>query len=136
MKVEPVRPTEGQLLSVRDLHVTFQSRDREPVRAVDGVNLEVEAGETVGLGGESGCGKSVTSLAIVGLLPSRAVKVTGSVRLDGRELLGLPESRLRDIRGRDIAMVFQDPMTSLNPVLTVGRQLVEVLERHEGLDGK
>ena len=134
MRIVPKPEADTRLLSVRDLRVTFQTRGREAVRAVDGVSLEVEAGQTVGLVGESGCGKSVTSLALLGLLPSRGVKVGGSVELDGRDLLAMPESRLRDIRGRDIAMVFQDPMTSLNPVLTVGRQLTEVLQRHEGLD--
>jgi peptide/nickel transport system ATP-binding protein len=85
--------------------------------------------------GESGCGKSVTSLAVLGLLPRRGVQVGGSVRFGGRELLKLSDAELREIRGRDIAMVFQDPMTSLNPVLTVGRQITEVLQRHFGKKG-
>src|SRR6266545_4371358 len=91
--------------------------------------------ETIGLVGESGCGKSVTSLAILGLLPRRGVRVSGSVRFGGRELLKLSDAELREIRGRDIAMVFQDPMTSLNPVLTIGRQITEVLQRHFGKKG-
>jgi peptide/nickel transport system ATP-binding protein len=80
--------------------------------------------------GESGCGKSVTALSVLGLLPSRGVEVSGSVRFDGTELIGLPQSTLRMMRGREISMVFQDPLSSLNPVLTIGRQLTEVLERH------
>jgi peptide/nickel transport system ATP-binding protein len=120
------------LLEVRDLHVRFAGRRRREVLAVDGVSFDVDPGETVGIVGESGCGKSVTSLAILGLLPRRGVEVSGSVRFDGRELLGLSDEDLRDVRGREIAMIFQDPMTSLNPVLTIGRQLAEVLERHFG----
>ena len=120
------------LLSVRDLEVVFSRRGRRPVRAVDGVSFDVRAGQTLGLVGESGCGKSVTSLAIMGLLPHRGVQATGSVLLEGRELLGLPQNELRDLRGREIAMIFQDPLTSLNPVLTIGRQITEILERHFG----
>jgi peptide/nickel transport system ATP-binding protein len=118
------------LLDVRDLRVTFGARKGPQNRAVDGVSLSLEPGETVGIVGESGCGKSVTSLAVMGLLPDRRVTVEGSALFDGRELLGRSERDLAQVRGRDIAMVFQDPMTSLNPVLTVGRQLTEVLERH------
>ena len=123
------------LLSVEDLSVTFSRRGRRPVHAVDQVSFSVEAGATVGLVGESGCGKSVTSLAIMGLLPRRGATVGGAVRFDGRDLIGLAQSDLREVRGRDIAMVFQDPQTSLNPVLTVGRQVTEVLERHRGMTG-
>ncbi|MCU1588430.1 MAG: dipeptide/oligopeptide/nickel transporter ATP-binding protein [Frankiales bacterium] len=124
------------LLSVDDLHVTFARRGRQATRAVDGVSFDVEPGETVGLVGESGCGKSVTSLAIMGLLPRRGVEVSGQVRFDGNDLLTYTQNELREIRGRDIAMVFQDPQTSLNPVLTIGRQVTEVLERHRDLHGK
>jgi peptide/nickel transport system ATP-binding protein len=123
------------LLSVGDLRVVFQRRGRRPVHAVDGVSFDVEPGQTIGLVGESGCGKSVTSLAILGLLPKRGNQVRGSVRFGGRELLKLSDAELRGIRGREIAMVFQDPMTSLNPVLTIGRQITEVLRRHFGLKG-
>ena len=124
------------LLKVRDLHVTFLRRGRRPVAAVDGIDLVVAPGQSVGLVGESGSGKSVTALAIMGLLPRRrTVALTGSVRLSGRELIGLPVPELRRLRGRDMAMVFQDPMSSLNPVLTVGRQVTEVLERHTKLRG-
>ena len=124
------------LLEVRDLRVTFSRRGRRPVKAVDGVSLDVAAGSTVGIVGESGSGKSVTSLAALGLLGKRGVEVSGSVRFDGEDLLGMPEAELRALRGREIAMVFQDPMSSLNPVLTVGRQITEILERHRGLRGQ
>ena len=122
------------LLVVDDLHVTFQTHGNRAVHAVDGVSLTVNAGETVGIVGESGSGKSVTALAILGLLPSRGVTTSGSVRLNGQELLGAPERVLQDVRGRRAAMVFQDPMTSLNPVLTIGRQLIETITRHLDLD--
>jgi peptide/nickel transport system ATP-binding protein len=122
------------LLEVEDLRVTFGGRDRADVRAVDGVSFTVEAGQTIGLVGESGCGKSVTSLAIMGLLPSTGVRVAGSVSFDGRQLLTMTTDQLRDIRGRDITMVFQDPMTSLNPVITIGLQVTEVLSRHRGMN--
>jgi peptide/nickel transport system ATP-binding protein len=122
------------LLDVRDLHVTFHRRGRSDVHAVDGISFRVDPGETVGIVGESGCGKSVTSLAILGLLPARGVSIDGSVRFDEREMLGLPEEQVRDVRGREIAMIFQDPMTSLNPVLTIGRQIAEVVETHFGMD--
>jgi len=122
------------LLEVDDLRVTFGGRDRADVRAVDGVSFSVDAGQTIGLVGESGCGKSVTSLAIMGLLPSTGVRVAGSVSFDGQELLTMTTDEMRDIRGRDITMVFQDPMTSLNPVITIGLQVTEVLSRHRGMD--
>jgi peptide/nickel transport system ATP-binding protein len=135
---EPV-PGEGAsksrpLLKVRDLTVTFRSRGRGDVRAVDGVSLDVAPGETVGIVGESGSGKSVSSLAALGLLPKRGVEVTGSVEFDGAELLTLPEKELRALRGKEVAMVFQDPMSSLNPVLTVGRQITEILTRHRDMN--
>jgi peptide/nickel transport system ATP-binding protein len=123
------------VLEIRDLEVVFRRRGRPDVRAVDGVSLDVDQGSTIGIVGESGCGKSVTSLAVMGLLPDRGADVSGSVKFDGRELLGLSERDLTSVRGRDLAMVFQDPMTSLNPVLTVGRQITEVLERHTDLEG-
>ncbi len=124
------------LLEVRDLRVTFKSRGRREVKAVDGVSFDVPAGATVGIVGESGSGKSVTSLAALGLLGKRGVQISGSVRFDGDDLLNMPEDELRAVRGKEIAMVFQDPMSSLNPVLTVGRQITEILERHRGLKGQ
>jgi peptide/nickel transport system ATP-binding protein len=127
--------TGDALLRVRDLRVVFRSRGRRDVRAVDGVSYDLAPGSTTGIVGESGSGKSVSSLAALGLLPSRGVQVSGTVEYDGRNLLELPDRELRDLRGREIAMVFQDPMSSLNPVLTVGRQITEVLRRHDGLKG-
>lgn len=118
------------LLSVRDLRVTFRRQGEEPFTAVDGVSFDVRPGQTVGLVGESGCGKSVTSLAIMGLLPSRGNTVEGSATFAGTDLLTLPADQMRDRRGRDIAMIFQDPLSSLNPVVPVGLQVTEVLERH------
>ena len=122
----------GALLEVEDLRVQF-SRAGRTTTAVDGVSFSVGAGEVVGLVGESGCGKSVTSLAVMGLLPERGTTVTGSVRFEGTELLTMSPGALARRRGRDLAMVFQDPMTSLNPVLTLGRQLTEVLRTHTDL---
>jgi oligopeptide/dipeptide ABC transporter ATP-binding protein len=106
------------------------------VHAVNGVSFDIAAGETLGIVGESGCGKSVTSLAILGILP-RAGRVTGGHAVfEGSDLIGRPDSELRRIRGREIAMIFQDPMTSLNPVLTVGRQIRESIETHFDMDRK
>src|SRR6185312_8960374 len=120
---------------VEDLEVRFWT-SRGLVHAVNGISFDIAPGETLGIVGESGCGKSVTSLALLGILP-RAGRVTaGSARLDGRELTTMSDSQLRSIRGRQIAMIFQDPMTSLNPVLTIGRQLREPLETHLGLNKK
>lgn len=127
--------TTDTLLDVRELSVAFTRKDRADVRAVDGVSFTVSPGETVGLVGESGSGKSVTSLAVMGLLPARGVRVGGEVVFDGDDLLTLPSERMRDIRGRDIAMVFQDPMSSLNPVVPIGVQVTEVLQRHQDLKG-
>jgi len=123
----------GPMLRVRDLSVTFTRKGRRDVNAVDGVTFDIEAGQTLGLVGESGSGKSVTSLAIMGLLPRRGVRLGGSVELDGTQLLGMDTDKLRDLRGRDMAMIFQDPMTALNPVITVGLQVTEVLQRHRGM---
>ena len=122
------------LLEVDELQTSFFLRDGR-VHAVDGVSLAVEARRTLGIVGESGCGKSVTALSIMGVLPRTAKIVGGSIRLDGTELTSLGKRRLEDLRGRDLAMIFQDPMTSLNPTLTIGAQLVEPLRRHLGLSG-
>jgi oligopeptide/dipeptide ABC transporter ATP-binding protein len=122
------------LLEVSALRTHFFTREGV-VHAVDGVSLDVEAGRTLGLVGESGCGKSVTALSIMGLLPTPPARiVSGSIRFDGRDLTQLSEHELEDVRGREIGMVFQDPMTALNPTLTIGTQIVEVLQRHLGLD--
>jgi oligopeptide/dipeptide ABC transporter ATP-binding protein len=121
------------LLAVEDLRVEF-STARGTVYAVNGISFEIAPGETLGIVGESGCGKSVTSLAILGIL-SRNGRVSGGRALfEGRDLLGLSDEQLRHVRGKDIAMIFQDPMTSLNPVLTVGRQIREALETHFGME--
>jgi peptide/nickel transport system ATP-binding protein len=128
--------TTHALLSVRDLRVTFQRSGEKPFVAVDGVSFDVRPGETVGLVGESGCGKSVTSLAIMGLLPRRGVTVEGEVNFQGTNLLTQPAEKMRDRRGRDLGMIFQDPLSSLNPVISIGIQVTEVLERHRGLSRK
>jgi oligopeptide transport system ATP-binding protein len=123
------------LLEVNDLRTHFFTREGV-VHAVDGVSFSVDPGRTLGIVGESGCGKSVTALSIMRLLPEPPARiVSGSIRFDGRELTTLSERELEDVRGRQIAMVFQDPMTALNPTLTIGTQIVEVLERHLGLEG-
>ena len=124
------------LLSVRDLRVTFQRSGEKPFVAVDGVSFDVRPGQTVGLVGESGCGKSVTSLAIMGLLPQRGVKVEGEVFYGDTDLLKQSADQMRDRRGRDLGMIFQDPLSSLNPVVPIGVQVTEVLERHRGLSRK
>lgn len=129
------------VLSVRDLRVGFAgeagvsngARRTRPV--VDGISFEVSAGETLALLGESGCGKSVTALSLLRLLPPNARLLGGEVHFAGRELLGLPEADMRAVRGGGIAMIFQEPATSLNPVLTIGRQIGEALEKHAGLRG-
>ena len=106
------------------------------VHAVNGISFEIRPGETLGLVGESGCGKSVTALALLGILARNARVVSGSAQFGGRDLLQLSQRELRSVRGKEIAMIFQDPMTSLNPVLTVGRQIREALETHFGMDRK
>jgi peptide/nickel transport system ATP-binding protein len=138
--IENTRTSRGDgsepLLSVRDLTVTFHRSGEEPFVAVDGVSFDVRPGQTVGLVGESGCGKSVTSLAIMGLLPSRGVRVEGQVLFNGVDLLKESQDQMRDRRGRDLGMIFQDPLSSLNPVVPIGLQVTEVLERHRGLSRK
>jgi peptide/nickel transport system ATP-binding protein len=120
------------LLSVRDLRVEFRTREATTY-AVNGISFDLRPGDTLGIVGESGCGKSVSSLAILGILPRAGHVAAERIRFAGRDLLTASRADLRAIRGRDIAMVFQDPMTSLNPVLTVGRQLTETLRRHLGM---
>ncbi len=117
------------LLSVRDLRVQFWTR-RGTIHAVNGISFDIGRGETLGIVGESGCGKSVTSLALLGILPRAGRVVGGTAEFGGRDLLQLSDGELRSVRGREIGIVFQDPMTSLNPVLTVGRQIREALETH------
>jgi peptide/nickel transport system ATP-binding protein len=125
------------LLDVDDLSVTFAHRGQRTVHAVDGVTFSVDSGEVVGLVGESGCGKSVTSLAIMGLLPKqRGVRIAGKAVFDGTDLLQLDPRSMRDVRGKDVAMIFQDPLSSLNPVVPIGKQVTEVLARHRGMSGE
>ena len=119
------------LLEVENLAVRFRTR-AGVVPAVNGVSFTVDAGETVGLVGESGSGKSVTSLALMGLVPGRRTEVTATrLALDGVELLGLREAELRRRRGRDVAIVFQNPTSSLNPVVRISKQITEALQAHE-----
>jgi len=121
------------LLEVADLRTWFFTRDGI-VRAVDGVSFHVTPGETLAIVGESGCGKSVTALTVLRLIPSPPGRiVSGSIRFAGRDLLGLSEAEMRQVRGNEISMIFQEPMTSLNPVLTIGRQIAETLSLHQGL---
>ena len=124
------------LLSVEDVVVDFNTRAGN-ARVLDHVSLEVASGEILGIVGESGCGKSMTALSIMGLVPSPPGKVTsGSIKLEGRELVGLDDDSLREIRGKDIGMIFQEPMSSLNPVFTVGEQIAESVRLHENASNK
>jgi len=129
-------PAGQPLLEIDDLRTHFFTRDGV-VRAVDGVSYEVQPGETLAVVGESGCGKSVTALSILRLIPSPPGRVVGgTIRFQGRNLLEVDETEMRSIRGNEISMIFQEPMTSLNPVLTIGRQIGETLRLHQGLDAK
>src|ERR1051325_4026444 len=121
------------LLDVENLQTHFRTPDGIN-RAVDGVSFAIAEGETLAIVGESGCGKSVTANSILRLIPEPPGKIAGAVRFQGEDLLKLDEAAMRDIRGNEISMIFQEPMTSLNPVLTIGRQLRETLQFHEGLD--
>jgi oligopeptide/dipeptide ABC transporter ATP-binding protein len=120
------------LLAVNNLHTFFKTREGE-VRAVDGVSFSVERGTMLGVVGESGCGKSVTMLSIMGLIQLPGRVVDGTAVFQGRDLLKLKQSQLEDVRGKEIGMIFQDPMTSLNPTLTIGTQITETLRRHLGM---
>ncbi|MDD2901886.1 MAG: ABC transporter ATP-binding protein [Syntrophales bacterium] len=120
------------LLQIRDLQVHFDT-PAGLLRAVGGVSFDLDAGETLGLVGESGCGKTVTALSILRLLPATHADMTGEIRFAGEDLQTLSEPRLREIRGNRIAMVFQEPMTALNPVFTIGEQVAEALRLHRGL---
>jgi peptide/nickel transport system ATP-binding protein len=123
------------LLEITELRTHFFTR-QGVVRAVDGISFAVERGKTLGIVGESGCGKSVTALSIMRLLPEPPARIVdGSITFDGRDLTKLAEKALEDVRGAEIAMIFQDPMTSLNPTLTIGTQIVETIRRHEDISG-
>ncbi|MDA1256219.1 MAG: ABC transporter ATP-binding protein [Chloroflexi bacterium] len=127
--------TSGHLLEVRDLATRFATAEGY-VQAVDGVSFHIDEGETLGLVGESGCGKSVTSLSVMRLVPSPPGEITGGeVLFEGRDLLTISDRQMRLVRGGSIGMIFQEPMTSLNPVLTIGRQITEALEIHLDLKG-
>ncbi len=124
----------GSLLEIRDLSVHFEVRGGV-LKAVDHVSLDLGAGRTLGLVGESGCGKSVTASAVMGLVPSPPGRIAGGrILFEGADLVGLPESRMKRIRGNRISMIFQEPMTSLNPVFTVGDQVMEVIRLHQRLN--
>ena len=136
MRSTPVSAAERKpLLAVEGLKVHFHTRDGV-VRAVDGVDFQVAAGQTLGIVGESGSGKTVSSLTLLRLAPPPARVVAGRVVFEGEDLLRLPDKRLARIRGRRMAMIFQNPATSLNPVLSIGRQLTEILRWHTGVPGK
>ena len=120
-----------KLLEIKDLHVTYKTDDAL-VYAVNGLNLTLEKEETLGLVGETGAGKTTTALSIMQLLPKKVGKITeGSITLNGVDLIHAEESAMQKIRGKDVAMIFQDPMTSLNPVLTIGDQIAEMIRLHE-----
>ncbi|MEL7462786.1 MAG: ABC transporter ATP-binding protein [Pseudomonadota bacterium] len=122
------------LLEIADLRVEFSTR-YGPVTALDGVSLHVNPGETLGVVGESGCGKSITALSAMGLVPSPPGRVAGgSIKLAGEELIGARDARMRELRGGEIAMIFQEPMTSLNPVFTAGDQIAEAIMLHQDVD--
>jgi oligopeptide transport system ATP-binding protein len=121
------------LLEVRDLKTHFFTREGV-VQAVDGISFDVDKGQTLGIVGESGCGKSVTALSIMGLIPKPPAKIVGGqVLFEGKDLTPLSDKELQNVRGREVAMIFQDPMTSLNPTLKIGTQITETLDRHYGM---
>ena len=124
--------TASPLIEISDLRIRFHGDDGRITHAVDSVDLSVANGATLGLVGESGCGKSVTSLAIMGLLPKQSTEISGAIRFDGFDLLKTSDQTLRDLRGNRLAMIFQEPMTSLNPSLTIGDQITETSLRHRG----
>ena len=124
--------TAKALIEIEGLRVSFHGDDGRTTHAVDGIDLSLAHGATLGLVGESGCGKSVTSLAIMGLLPKHSAEVSGAIRFDGFDLLKVSDQTLRDLRGNRLAMIFQEPMTSLNPSFTIGDQIVETILRHRG----
>jgi peptide/nickel transport system ATP-binding protein len=124
--------TANSLIEIERLRILFHGDDGRVTHAVDSVDLAVTRGATLGLVGESGCGKSVTSLAIMGLLSKQSAEVSGAIRFDGFDLLKTSDQTLRDLRGNRLAMIFQEPMTSLNPSFTIGDQIIETILRHRG----
>jgi peptide/nickel transport system ATP-binding protein len=135
MAPPPSPPGERPLLEVENLQTHFGTPDGV-VRAVEGLSFHIDAGETLGIVGESGCGKSVTSMSILRLIPEPPGKIAGSIRFEGRDLLSISEQDMRAIRGNAISMIFQEPMTSLNPVLTVGKQIGETVRLHQGMNAR
>ena len=124
----------SNLLSVKNLNTAFKVEGKD-VTVVNNVSFDLNPGEIVGLVGESGCGKSVSALSIMGLVPDPPGKITGGeILLEGKDLLKLSEPEMEKVRGKEIGMIFQEPMTSLNPVLTIGKQITEILELHQGMD--
>ena len=122
----------SSLLEIRDLHVHFRTRDGV-VRAVEGARLSIERGRTLGIVGESGSGKSVTALTVMGLTRFPNATISGEIEFDGVDLISLPDSEMRSVRGRRIAMIFQDPLSSLHPLYKVGWQIVEAIQTHENV---
>ncbi len=125
--------TAESLLDIENLKVVFHDDRGSAIHAVDGLDLIVRRGQTLGLVGESGCGKSVTALAAMGLLPKASAEISGRIRFDGADLLSLSDRAMRNLRGDRLAMIFQEPMTSLNPSLSIGEQIAESLIHHRGL---
>ena len=123
------------ILDVRDLKVSFRT-EQGMVRAIDGVSFGVNEGEVLGIAGESGSGKTVTLLAVLGLITDPNAVIEGSIKYRGRELVGLPSKEMRKLRGREIAMIFQDPMTALTPVYTIGWQIAEQILTHQNVSKK
>ena len=121
------------LLAIEKLKVIFHGDRGSATHAVDGLDLTIQRGQTLGLVGESGCGKTATALSVMGLLPKASAEVSGRIRFDGAELLSLPDRAMRNLRGDRLAMIFQEPMTSLNPSYSIGEQIAESLVRHRGL---
>ena len=121
------------LLEIENLKVIFHGDRGSATHAVDGLDLTIQRGQTLGLVGESGCGKTATALSVMGLLPKASAEVSGRIRFDGAELLSLPDRAMRNLRGDRLAMIFQEPMTSLNPSYSIGEQISESLVRHRGL---
>ena len=121
------------LLEIENLKVIFHGDRGSATHAVDGLDLTIQRGQTLGLVGESGCGKTATALSVMGLLPKASAEVSGRIRFDGAELLSLPDRAMRNLRGDRLAMIFQEPMTSLNPSYSIGEQIAESLVRHRGL---
>src|SRR6266550_9648125 len=130
--IQPAEWLERPFLSVTDLTVAFPTEDGL-VRAVDGVSLSLEKGKTLAIVGESGSGKSVTAQALMGLINRKAAQVTGEIWIDGQELIAMPDDEVQELRGNELAMIFQDPMSSLHPFYRIGDQIVEAIRAHRSM---